>query len=500
MSEELPTGWKRVPLSDVADVRLGRQRSPDRAQGPHMRPYVRAANVTWSGIDLSDVKEMDFSPKEFETYRLLDGDILLSEASGSAAEVGKPAIWRGQVANCCFQNTLIRVRSRGPLPEYLHLHFLADARLGKFASAGKGIGINHLGADRMSSWPTAIPPEPEQRRIVAKLEALQARSRRARQALDAVPVLLEKLRQSILAAAFRGDLTKEWRAKNKNVEPASELLKRIRIERRKKWEEAELAKMKAKGKAPKDDKWKAKYKEPEPVDTAGLPELPEGWCWASVDEICVCFDGDRVPLKEADRAKRSGAFPYYGASGVIDAIDEYLFDGEFLLIAEDGANLLSRSKPIAFQATGRFWVNNHAHVVQTVLLPLSYLEHRLNGIRIDEWVSGTAQPKLTQKNLNSIPVPLCPLSEGNVLIRAIESAFERFALFQRCVVGTFDQLDQLARVVLAKAFRGELVAHDGNELPPPSGSSSSAARRARPSAPEPPRSGARSARGRKRAS
>src|SRR6185503_10682565 len=132
-------------------------------------------------------------------------------------------------------------------------------------------------------------------RIVTKLEALQARSRRAREALDAVPPLLEKLRQSILAAAFRGDLTKDWRSKHEDVEPASELLKRIRIERRKKWEEAELAKMKAKGKAPTDDKWKAKYKEPEPVDATGLPELPEGWCWASVDDVTAFVtDGEHA--------------------------------------------------------------------------------------------------------------------------------------------------------------------------------------------------------------
>ncbi|MBK6463039.1 MAG: hypothetical protein IPF92_18840 [Myxococcales bacterium] len=100
-----------------------------------------------------------------------------------------------------------------------------------------------------------------------------------------MPPLLEKLRQSILAAAFRGDLTKDWRAKNRDVEPASELLKRIRVERRKKWEEAELAKMTAKGKAPRDDAWKGKYKEPEPVDATGLPELPEGWCWASAEDL-----------------------------------------------------------------------------------------------------------------------------------------------------------------------------------------------------------------------
>jgi type I restriction enzyme S subunit len=130
-----------------------------------------------------------------------------------------------------------------------------------------------------------LPPLNEQHRIVAKLESLQARSRRVRQALDAVPPLLEKLRQSILTAAFRGDLTKVWRSKHTDVEPASELLKRIRVERRRKWEQAELAKMMAKGKTPGDDRWKGKYKEPEPVDATGLPELPAEWCWVTLDAV-----------------------------------------------------------------------------------------------------------------------------------------------------------------------------------------------------------------------
>jgi type I restriction enzyme S subunit len=121
----------------------------------------------------------------------------------------------------------------------------------------------------------------EQRRIVAKLDALTERSRRAKAALDAIPPLIEKFKQSVLAAAFRGDLTADWRAAHPDVEPASELFKRIRVERRRRWEEAELAKLTAKGKAPTDDRWKAKYEEPEAVDASELPELPRSWCWAS---------------------------------------------------------------------------------------------------------------------------------------------------------------------------------------------------------------------------
>src|SRR5690606_36379861 len=129
------------------------------------------------------------------------------------------------------------------------------------------------------------PPLNEQNRIVANIDALTEKSREAREALAEVPELLDKLRQSILAAAFRGDLTREWRAKNPDVEPASVLLERIRQERRKKWEEAQLAKFRAEGKLPKDDSWKKKYVEPQPVDTTDLPDLPERWCWASLEEL-----------------------------------------------------------------------------------------------------------------------------------------------------------------------------------------------------------------------
>ena len=135
-----------------------------------------------------------------------------------------------------------------------------------------------------------LPPLPEQRRIVAKIEALQERSRKARAALEAIPPLLEQFRQSVLAAAFRGDLTADWRAQHPNVEPASVLLDRIRAERRRRWEEAELAKMQAKGKMPKDEKWKERYKEPEPVDPESLePEVPETCGVGSCGHCFVCY-------------------------------------------------------------------------------------------------------------------------------------------------------------------------------------------------------------------
>ena len=119
----LPPSWAVMELDALADVQLGRQRSPKHHQGPNMRPYLRAANVTWQGLDLSDVSQMNFTDTEMTTYRLVSGDILVNEASGSASEVGKAVVFRGEVADCGFQNHLIRLRPQGIDGSYLH-HFL----------------------------------------------------------------------------------------------------------------------------------------------------------------------------------------------------------------------------------------------------------------------------------------------------------------------------------------------------------------------------------------
>ncbi|MFI6268963.1 restriction endonuclease subunit S [Micromonospora zamorensis] len=167
---DLPSGWTRVRLDEVAEVRLGRQRSPKNHTGDNMRPYLRAANVDWNGLKLDDVKSMNFTDEEAEIYRLRPGDIVLGEASGSPGEVGKPAIWNGEIEDCCIQNTLLRVRSHGPDPKYL-LYFLRfEAVRGAFVEHSRGVGIHHIGAERLSSWMVPLPPLAEQRRIAAALE------------------------------------------------------------------------------------------------------------------------------------------------------------------------------------------------------------------------------------------------------------------------------------------------------------------------------------------
>lgn len=146
------------------------------------------------------------------------------------------------------------------------------------------------------------------------------------------------------------------------------------------------------------------------------------WSTVPLGELTESLDGKRVPLKGSERAKRVGPYPYYGASGVIDHIDEYIFDEELLLISEDGANLTERKLPVAFVVDGKYWVNNHAHVVRSIsgythFLLAEYLE----SISLKPFITGTAQPKLTKEGYEAIPFPNPPAEE----LRQIESILRR---------------------------------------------------------------------------
>lgn len=202
---ELPSSWAWRTVAEIGEVSLGRQRSPNNHAGPHMRSYVRAANITWNGWDLSDVKQMNFNPRDFQRFRLRVGDVLLNEGSGSAKEVGKPAIWRGEIDDCCFQNTLIRVQPTRCSSEYLYFYFLWLARSGGLAPETQGVNIHHIGRAGIANCRLPVPSLAQQHRIVARIEALFARTRRARADLERIAPLGAKVRRATLARVFNAD-------------------------------------------------------------------------------------------------------------------------------------------------------------------------------------------------------------------------------------------------------------------------------------------------------
>lgn len=167
-----------------------------------------------------------------------------------------------------------------------------------------------------------------------------------------------------------------------------------------------------------------------------FPKIPKTWKYCKFDDVLINRDSERIPVSVADRKKLDKVYDYYGASGVIDKVDSYLFDETLLLIGEDGANLLSRSTPIAFLAQGKYWVNNHAHVLAaTEHILLEYAEIVINSMSLVPYVTGAAQPKLSQNMMNKIAIPVPPIEEQQRIVDVLKETFE-----------VLDKIDELQKL------------------------------------------------------
>ena len=167
------------------------------------------------------------------------------------------------------------------------------------------------------------------------------------------------------------------------------------------------------------------------------------------DEVTINFDKKRVPLSGAQREKRQGKYRYYGAQGVIDHIDDFIFDGTYLLIAEDGENLKSKKQNIAQIVEGQFWVNNHAHIVQgNELCDTRYLCYLLNSMDLSGYVTGSAQPKLSQTNLNAVTLFLPPISIQKKIVEYLHMFDKKIAVNQQIN----DNLEQQAQSYFQELF------------------------------------------------
>ena len=195
-------------------------------------------------------------------------------------------------------------------------------------------------------------------------------------------------------------------------------------------------------------------------------ELPAGWAWARFSTITINRDSERKPISSSQRTGVEKIYYYYGASGKIDKIDKYIFCERLLLIGEDGANLVTRSKPIAFFAEGLYWVNNHAHCIDSPYkLLLEYLCFYINAISLEKYVTGSAQPKMTQDNMNSILIPLPPYNEQKRLSQHLD---EIMAMVDRIEIGKIESIELISKAksqILDLAIRGKLVPQDPNDEP-----------------------------------
>ena len=180
-------------------------------------------------------------------------------------------------------------------------------------------------------------------------------------------------------------------------------------------------------------------------------EPKEGWEEKTLPDISENLDSKRKPVTKGKR--EAGIYPYYGASGIVDYVSDYIIDDDILLISEDGANLVARSTPIAFSVSGKVWVNNHAHILKFQNIYTQYfVEYYFASIKIDEYVTGAAQPKFSQKNMNKLPIWIPSLSEQQSIVATLDSLKSKVDRLQENFDKISQECDALKQAILRDIF------------------------------------------------
>ena len=473
----LPAGWVWTTFSSVAQHRLGKMLDKRKNEGT-LRPYLRNSNVRWHGFDLDNVKEMRVEDSEMEKYTVRRGDLVICEGG----EPGRSAIWTKEEP-MVYQKAVHRARPYdGITAEYL-LYFLEyAASSGQLAKHFTGSTINHLTGRALAEVEVPLAPSAEQSRIVDALESAIADLEAGIVAIELAQRDLERYRRSVLKAAVSGDLAADWRRQHPDAEPASDLLNRILEKRQEQWEADQLAGYEAKGKTPPKG-WRQRYKSPAEQEEKALPDIPEGWTWASLEQLTR---GDRLVQYGILKPGKDhpGGVPYVKVMNMReDRIDvdglrrttpeiatKYarasLAKGDLLLsirgtygrVAEvpdvlEGGNITQDSVRIA-----------PAPEVDRDFLALC-LRSPASQAFFHSVAKGAAVQGVNVRDVRKTPIPLPPLQEQIAIVEAVD---ERLSVADS-VAAELDRqrarADRLRQATLKDAFSGDLVPQDPSDEP-----------------------------------
>ncbi|MDW0467796.1 restriction endonuclease subunit S, partial [Mannheimia haemolytica] len=238
----------------------------------------------------------------------------------------------------------------------------------------------------------------------------------------------EQLKKSVLHAAIQGKLTEQ----DPNDELASCLIERIKAEKNRLIAEKKLKKPKSVSEIVMRDNLPYEIKAGQERCIADeVPfEIPQNWIWVRLENYSLNHDRRRKPVSVAQRSQQNKLYDYYGATGAIDKVASYIFDGKFILIGEDGGNFFTK-KDVAFIVEGKFWANNHVHVLSVDFNLEKYFCYYLNALNLPSMglINGIAVPKLNQRNLNSILIAIPPISEQHRIVEKIEKLFSEIEKF-----------------------------------------------------------------------
>ena len=444
-NDELPEGWVKAPFSDVTVDPA--QRVPGASE---QITYIDIGSVDRDTKRVTQPQTMVGKDAPSRARKVIKtGDVLVSTVRPNLNAVALvDSQYDGQFASTGFDV----LRSSVLDPRWAFFAVRTPEFVERMTELVQGALYPAVRSKDVRAFVIPIAPLAEQKRIAEKLEAVLGRVDACRARLDRVPALLKRFRQSVLAAATSGHLTEDWREEKTKTGAMSNVQREL----------GEL--IHARRKAPTA---KVKFKEPvSPDTTRWKTEIPDSWALVSVSVFAECLDSVRVPVKRDKRSSAQGLYPYYGANGEVDRVDEYLFDDELVLVTED-ETFYGREKPIAYRSSGKCWVNNHAHVLKAAdKESCDYLCFALMYYEIIPWLTGTTgRAKLTQGVLNALPIAVPPKTELIEIVRRVEALFAFADRIEARLGSAQKTVERLTPAVLAKAFRGHLVPQDPADEP-----------------------------------
>ena len=402
---DIPDSWEWARLGNLVSV-LGGKRIPAGCKLTEIdtgHKYIRVSDMKNGSVVLSSIQYISEDIyQKIRKYTISENDIYITVAG----TIGRIGTIPHELNNANLTENADKLVIYKMEKKFLCLALQSPFIQSQIKSVTTKVGQPKLAIKRIENFIVPVPPLMEQHRIVAKIGELQPD-------IDAYDKAQTKLRtieqrfpdamkKSLLQYAIEGKLVPQ----RKEEGTAKDLLAEIRTEKAQLIKEKKIKKTKPLPPITDDEK---------PFD------IPDSWEWARFGDISINMDSERIPLSVTQRRKLDKIYDYYGASGIIDKVDQYLFDRPLMLIGEDGANLLARTKPIAFIARGKYWVNNHAHVIDFPNgIDMKYMTFYMNAINLAAYVTGTAQPKMNQARMNSILIAIPPLAEQHRIVAKLE--------------------------------------------------------------------------------
>ena len=477
--QELPQGWVWTTINQIGKAVTGNTPSTARPDfyGGHI-PFFKPGDLD-SGYSISEA-ETKLTEAGAASARILPPHSILVTCIG--ATIGKTGF--STVAGATNQqiNALVP-DAAAVVPQFAYFGIISPVLFRQIIDNASSTTLPILNKSKFEALAFPLPPLPEQRRIVAKLEELFSKLDAGVAAVRRTQALLKRYRQSVLHAAVTGELTRAWReAHPAPAETGAALLERIRAERRAQWEAAQVAKRG--GQLPLGDGWKSKYVESEEPDTSELPELPQGWAWASLEQISdldvgFAFKSEQFS-KQGIRLLRGeniepGALRWkdvrYWPENKAESFEKYLIqEGEIILamdrpLISSGLKLarakssdlpcllvqrMARFRPVETGATGYLYF---------FLQTQQAIRHLLGG------QTGTQLPHISGRGIVSMLVPLPPLVEQHQILGEVECRLSVLDELEHTLAAELTRAERLRQSILHRAFTGRLVPQDATDEP-----------------------------------